>query len=160
VQDEKIPGEIVIWPVPTPPEVVTEMLKLACVTNDDVVYDLGSGDGRILIEAAREYGARGVGLELDPACLRAATGNALRAGVADRVQFLQQDLFTADIGEATVVMLYLWPDVNVRLMPKLKAELKPGTRVVSQAFDIAGWEADQVVRMADRRVYLWRIPPR
>src|SRR4029079_5915971 len=118
--------------LPTPPAVVTAMLKLANVGPGDVVYDLGSGDGRIVIEAVKHFAAaRGVGIDLDSALVREATDNAERARVADRVQFLNQDLFEADFREATVVAVYLLPWLNRQLMPKLKAELKPGTRVIS-----------------------------
>src|SRR6476619_3705531 len=122
--------------VPTPQEVVDAMLKLAKVTKNDVVYDLGSGDGRIPITAAKTYGARAVGIDIDPQRIREANENLKIAGVGDRVKFLNQDLFTTDISEATVVTLYLLPSLNLRLIPKLNRELKPGTRVVSHAFDM------------------------
>src|SRR6187397_2763573 len=122
--------------VPTPQEVVDAMLKLAKVTKNDVVYDLGSGDGRIPITAAKTYGARGVGIDIDPQRIKEATENLKNSGVGDRVKFLNQDLFTTDISEATVVTLYLLPSLNLKLMPKLNKELKPGTRVVSHAFDM------------------------
>jgi len=122
--------------VPTPQEVVDAMLKLAKVTKNDVIYDLGSGDGRIPITAAKTYGARGVGIDIDPQRIKEATENLKTAGVGDRVKFLNQDLFTTDISEATVVTLYLLPSLNVKLIPKLNKELKPGTRVVSHAFDM------------------------
>ena len=114
--------------VPTPQEVVDAMLKLAKVTKNDVIYDLGSGDGRIPITAAKTYGARGVGIDIDPQRIKEATENLKTAGVGDRVKFLNQDLFTTDISEATVVTLYLLPSLNVKLIPKLNKELKPGTR--------------------------------
>src|SRR5437016_2247112 len=117
--------------VPTPSAVIDAMLKGACVTANDVVYDLGSGDGRIVIAAAQKFGARGVGVELDPKLVKAATERARKAGVADRVRFVQADLFKADISEATVVTLYLSGSINFRLEPKLKRELKPGTRIAS-----------------------------
>src|SRR5688572_25827931 len=122
--------------VPTPQEVVDAMLKLAKVTKNDVIYDLGSGDGRIPITAAKTYGARGVGIDIDPQRIKEATENLKTAGVGDRVKFLNQDLFTTDISEATVVTLYLLPSLNVKLIPKLNKELKPGTRIVSHAFDM------------------------
>ena len=122
--------------VPTPQEVVDAMLKLAKVTKNDVIYDLGSGDGRIPITAAKTYGARGVGIDIDPQRIKEATENLKTAGVGDRVKFLNQDLFTTDISEATVVTLYLLPSLNLKLLPKLNKELKPGTRVVSHAFDM------------------------
>src|ERR671915_498210 len=122
--------------VPTPQEVVDAMLKMAKVGPNDVIYDLGSGDGRIPITAARTYKARGVGIDIDPQRIREATENLKTAGVGDRVRFLNQDLFTTNISEATVVTLYLLPSLNTKVMPKLNKELKPGTRVVSHAFDM------------------------
>ena len=122
--------------VPTPQEVVDAMLKLAKVTKNDVVYDLGSGDGRIPITAAKTYGARGVGIDIDPQRIKEAQENLKNSGVGDRVKFLNQDLFTTDISEATVVTLYLLPSLNLKLMPKLNKELKPGTRIVSQTFSM------------------------
>src|SRR5215216_4158526 len=122
--------------VPTPQEVVDAMLEVAKVTKNDVVYDLGSGDGRIPVTAAKVYGARGIGIDIDPQRIKEANANAQAAGVTDKVKFLNQDLFTTDISEATVVTLYLLPSLNVKLMPKLMKELKPGTRIVSHAFDM------------------------
>jgi SAM-dependent methyltransferase len=146
--------------VPTPPEVVTEMLKLAGVTKDDVVYDLGSGDGRIVIAAAKEFGARGVGVEISPKLVAEARANAERAGVADRVRFVEQDLFAADLREATVVTLYLLPELNLKLRPKLLAELRPGARVVSHLFDMEDWKPDRTFTWDrdDTEVYLWIVP--
>src|SRR5919109_1152283 len=125
--------------VPTPERVVDKMLELAKVGPQDVVYDLGSGDGRIVIAAARKHGARGVGIDIDPQRIKEGRDNARRAGVADRVEFREGDLFKADIGDATVVTLYLMSSVNLRLRPKLLNELKPGTRVVSHAFGMGDW---------------------
>src|ERR1700730_9783675 len=122
--------------VQTPSEVVMEMLRLARVTPEDVVYDLGSGDGRLVIAAARYFGARGVGIELEPALVTESIKIARRAGVAERTRFLQEDIFAAYISEATVVTLYLSPDVNLRLRPKLLTQLKPGSRIVSHDFPI------------------------
>jgi SAM-dependent methyltransferase len=146
--------------VPTPAEAVSAMLKLAGVKKDDVVYDLGSGDGRIVIAAARQYGARGVGIDIDPARIAEGERNAAAAGVATRVRFVRQDLFDADIRDASVVTLYLLPRLNQRLRPKLLAELKPGTRVVSYGFDMGEWAPDQVVEVGSSTVYLWVIPRR
>jgi SAM-dependent methyltransferase len=143
--------------VPTPAAVVDGMLKLAKVTPADVVYDLGSGDGRILIAAAKTYGARGVGIDIDPERIREATANAKSAGVADKVSFRNEDLFTADISPATVVMLYLSGPVNARLAPKLMKELTPGTRVVSHAFDLGSWKPQQRVTVSDRPIFLWTV---
>jgi SAM-dependent methyltransferase len=145
--------------VPTPSDVVDAMLKLARVTSSDVVYDLGSGDGRILIAGAKMYGARGVGIDIDPERVREASANAQSNNVADKVTFRQDDLFTADISPATVVMLYLSPTVNSRLAPKLMKELKPGTRIVSHAFDLGSWKPQQRITVAERPIFLWTVAP-
>jgi precorrin-6B methylase 2 len=144
--------------VPTPQEVVDAMLKLAKVGPNDVIYDLGSGDGRIPITAARTYGARGVGIDIDPQRIREANENLKTAGVADKVRFLNQDLFTTDISEATVVTLYLLPSLNLKLIPKLNKELKPGTRVVSHAFDMGDVKPLQTQNVNGRTIYFWTIP--
>lgn len=145
--------------VPTPQEVVDAMLKVAKVTKEDIVYDLGSGDGRIVVTAAKQYGARGTGIDIDPQRIAEANENAKKEGVTDKVRFLNQDLFTTDIGEATVVTLYLLPTLNVKLMPKLQSELKPGTRIVSHAFDMMGqWKPEQELDVNGRKVYYWTIP--
>ncbi len=144
--------------VPTPADVVDAMLKLAKVTSSDVVYDLGSGDGRIPIAAAKTYGARGVGIDIDPERVREATGNARSNGVADKVTFRTEDLFTADISPATVVTLYLLEPLNLKLVPKLMKELKPGTRIVSHAFDMGDWKPQQKQTVSGRPIYLWTIP--
>jgi len=144
--------------VPTPQEVVDAMLKLAKVTKNDVVYDLGSGDGRIPITAARTYGARGVGIDIDPQRIKEATENLKTSGMGDRVRFLNQDLFTTNISEATVVTLYLLPSLNLKVMPKLNAELKPGTRVVSHAFDMGDIKPVQTQNVNGRTIYLWIVP--
>jgi SAM-dependent methyltransferase len=145
---------------PSPPEVVTAMLKLAAVTKNDVVYDLGSGDGRIPIAAARTYGARAVGIEIDGAQVMQAREKAQAEGVGERVRFLQQDLFAADISEATVVTMYLLPALNAKLLPKLNRELKPGTRVVSESFDFGGPKPKATIDVSGRPVYLWVVPIR
>ena len=144
--------------VPTPQEVVDAMLKLAKVTKNDVVYDLGSGDGRTPITAARTYGARGVGIDIDPQRIKEAMENLKAAGVGDRVRFLNQDLFTTNISEATVVTLYLLPSLNLKLLPKLNAELKPGTRVVSHAFDMGDIKPQETQNVNGRTIYLWTVP--
>jgi cyclopropane fatty-acyl-phospholipid synthase-like methyltransferase len=144
--------------VPTPQEVVDAMLEVAKVTKTDVVYDLGSGDGRIPVTAAKKYGARAVGIDIDPQRIKEATANAEAAGVTDKVKFLNQDLFTSNISDASVVTLYLLPSLNVKLMPKLKAELKPGTRIVSHAFDMGDWKPEQTLNVNGRTVYYWTIP--
>ena len=145
--------------VPTSTEVVDAMLKLAKVTSSDLVYDLGSGDGRIVIAAEKMYGARGVGIDIDPERVREATANARSSGVADKVTFRTEDFFTADISPATVVMLYLSPIVNSRLSGKLMKELKPGTRIVSHAFDMGDWKPQQRVMVSDRPIFLWTVAP-
>lgn len=144
--------------VPTPQTVVEEMLKIAAVTKDDVVYDLGSGDGRIVITAAKKYGARGVGIDIDPERVKEANANAVQAGVTGRVKFLEQDLFETDFKEASVVTLYLLPDINLRLRPKLWSELKPGTRIVSHAFDMGDWKPERTEHIEGRTIYYWVIP--
>jgi SAM-dependent methyltransferase len=145
--------------LPTPHDAVTAMLKLANVGPGDVVYDLGSGDGRILIAAVKDFGAtRGMGIDIDPAMIREGTGNAERAKVADRVRFLNQDLFQTDLHEATVVTLYLLPWLNRQLIPKLKAELKPGSRIVAYRFDMGDWKPDETVIVNGKAVYFWRVP--
>jgi len=151
--------------VPTPRHVVMKMLTLADVSSADVVYDLGSGDGRILITAAKKFGARGVGIEIDSQLVRTARRKARRAGVADQVTFRQGNLFGADLSTATVVTLYLWPDMNNRLRPKLQRELKPGSRVVSHSFDIDKWPADTTVTIdtptpstPKKTLFRWTIP--
>jgi precorrin-6B methylase 2 len=149
----------------TPHEIVEQMLRLARVGPDDVVYDLGSGDGRVVIAAARDFRARqAVGIEIDPALVTRSREYARRAGVADRVSFREQDLFQADLSSATVVTLYLTREVNLRLRPKLLAQLAPGTRVVSFNFDMGDWEPASVVRVdvsgRTTPVYLWVVPPR
>ncbi|MCS3651005.1 SAM-dependent methyltransferase [Salinibacter ruber] len=144
--------------VPTPKPVVDRMLELADVDETDVLYDLGSGDGRIVIRAARTHGARGVGIEIDPDLVKKARKNAKEAGVADLVEFRQGDLFEADISEATVVTLYLLPSVNQKLRPILFEQLSPGTPVVSHDFDMGRWTPDRTVDLEGDTVYRWTIP--
>ena len=146
---------------PPPLETVMGMLKLANVGPGDVVYDLGSGDGRIVIAAVKNFGAAlGTGIDIDPARIKEGTDNASRAGVTDRVHFINQDLFETDLREATVVTLYLLPWLNRKLMPKLMAELKPGSRVVSYRFDMGSWKPDRTLWMNGERIYFWTIPAR
>jgi SAM-dependent methyltransferase len=147
--------------VPTHERVVEEMLKMARVTKDDVVYDLGCGDGRIVITAAKKYGARGVGVDIDPERIKESKENARKAGVTDRVTFVQRDLFKMDLKEASVVTLYLLPEINLKLRPKLFKELKPGTRIVSHDFDMGEWKPERTVNLrVDRNhvLYYWTIP--
>jgi SAM-dependent methyltransferase len=146
--------------VPTPNDVVNKMLELAQVTAKDVVYDLGCGDGRIVITAAQRYGCRGVGIDIDPERIREATENVQKGKVADKVKFIQGDLFEADISEATVVTLYLLTELNLKLRPKLMKDLRPGTRVVSHAFSMGDWKPERTETVNGASVYLWRIPPR
>jgi SAM-dependent methyltransferase len=145
--------------IPTPQVVVEAMLQLADVKRNDVVYDLGSGDGRIVITAARKYGARGVGIEMDPALVKKAREDAGAAGVSARVRFVTGDLFAADIRPATVVTLYLLQSINERLRPKLVRELKPGTRIVSHVFNMGPeWPPERTVTVERSRIFLWSIP--
>ena len=148
--------------VRTPPPIVRAMLDLAGVTPDDVVYDLGSGDGRIVIAAAREFGARGVGIEIDPSLVAQSRATIRRLGLDERVRIVEQDLFEVDLREATVVTLYLSLDLNRRLRPKLLAELTPGSRIVSHDFSMSDWIPEREVRLRDvdreRVLYLWIVP--
>ena len=147
--------------VPTPQTVVDEMLKLANVSKGDVVYDLGCGDGRLVITAVKNFGARrGVGVDIDPQRITESNENAKVAGVTDRVRFAVQNLFETDFKEATVVTLYLLPEVNLKLRPKLLRELKPGTRIVSHAFSMGDWEPEKTVTVepGGQRLYLWTVP--
>lgn len=145
--------------VPTPYEAVDAMLKVAKVGKGDVVYDLGSGDGRIPIMAVQKYdAARAVGIDINPDRIKEAEANLKAAGVGDRVRFLNEDLFQANISDATVVTLYLLPRLNLKLLPKLLAELKPNTRIVSHAFDMGSWKPQQTLKVDGSTVYFWTIP--
>jgi SAM-dependent methyltransferase len=149
--------------VPTPPEVVDEMLRLADLRAGDTLYDLGCGDGRIVIAAAKRSGIRAIGIDIDPVRITESNENAAKAGVAGKVRFIQQDLFEADFRDASVVTMYLLTSVNLRLRPKLLAELRPGTRLVSHSFDMGDWKPDKtnLVKTAysDRRtVHFWVVP--
>ena len=147
--------------VPTPQEVVDQMLKLAKVGKNDVLYDLGSGDGRIPVTAAKRFGIRATGIDIDPQRIAEANENAKKNGVSHLVQFKREDLFKTDFKDATVVTLYLLPDLNVKLRPRLLAELKPGTRIVSHQFDMGTWKPERKVELsAGRVIYLWTIPER
>ena len=146
--------------VPTPDNVVQAMLKHAKITPQDVIYDLGSGDGRIVIAAVKQSGARGVGIDIDPQRVMEARENAKAAGVTDRVEFVEQDLFKADISEATVVTLYLLPAINLRLRPKLLEELKPGTRIVSHSFHMGDWKPIAQETVGYHTIYYWEVPPK
>jgi SAM-dependent methyltransferase len=142
----------------TPEDVVEAMLKMAGVTKEDVVYDLGCGDGRFVITAAKKFSARGVGVDVDPARIRESKENAQKSGVADHVKFIEGDLFKTDISGATVVTLYLLNELNIQVRPKLFQELKPGTRIVSHTFDMGDWEPDEIGQVRDRMFYYWIIP--
>ncbi len=146
--------------VPTPQEVVDGMLKLAKVGKNDVVYDLGCGDGRIVVTAARQFGARAVGIDIDVIRIREATANVQQAGVGDRVKLIEGDLFETDISEATVVTIYLLSRLNLKLRPKLLKELRPGTRVVSHAFDMDDWKPQRTETVGSSTIHLWTIPAR
>ncbi len=150
--------------VSTPDSVVAEMLRMAAVRSGDMVYDLGCGDGRIVIAAARDFGARGVGIDIDPARIAEANAAARRAGVSERVRFTVQDLFQTDFAEASVVALYLYPEMNAKLLPKFLAELRPGTRIVSHQFGMGDWRPQESVRLwigtLDHWVHLWVVPER
>ena len=146
--------------VPTPQQVVDEMLKVANVKKGDVLYDLGSGDGRIPVTAAKRYSVRAIGIDIDPQRIAEANENAKKEGVTNLVTFKNTDLFTTDISEATVVTLYLLPDLNVKLRPRLLEELRPGTRIVSHQFDMGDWKPDKRVERNGRTVYLWTVPAR
>lgn len=146
--------------VPTPHEVVEIMLRLADVSEDDLVYDLGSGDGRIVIAAAKKAGCRTIGYEIDPAMVERALENVEKSGVGDLVEIIEADIFELDISDASVITLYLLPELNVRLIPQLET-LKPGSRIVSHNFDMAGVKPDVIARIGDfNKVYLWTTPLR
>ena len=155
-QQEEVRGDVPY--VPTPPEVVEAMLKLGGVKSGDILYDLGCGDGRIVVMAAEKFGAaRGTGVDINPVRIKEAEENARQAGVSDRVRFIERNLFDADIHDATVVTLYLLPDVNLKLRPKLLKDLKVGTRIVSHQFDMGDWEPDRKIEVGWRSVYLWTV---
>ena len=149
---------------PTPPNVVAQMLELAQVRSGDLVYDLGCGDGRIVIAAVKEKGARGVCVDIDPQRIVESRANAAAAGVSERIRFVEQDLFTTDFSDATVVVLFLWPDLNLKLRPRLWSELRPGTRVISYVHSMGDWTPQQTETVQGnwgaRPLYLWTIPAR
>jgi ribosomal protein L11 methylase PrmA len=146
--------------VPTPEAVVEAMLQVANVGKNDIVYDLGCGDGRIPVTAAKKYGATGVGIDIDPQRIKEAKENVAKNNVGDKVTIVQGDLFEQDLSKATVVTLYLLPSLNVKLMPKLMKELRPGTRIVSHAFDMGDWKPEKELDVEGRKVYFWTIPKR
>lgn len=144
--------------VPTPQDVVDKMLEMANVKANDYVIDLGSGDGRIAITAAERYGAKAMGVDINPERIKEAQENAKKAGVEDKVEFKKQDLFETDISRATVLTMYLLSSVNMKLRPRILSELKPGTRVVSHSFDLGDWEPDRTERVDGRTVHFWVVP--
>ena len=144
--------------VPTPEQVVDAMLKLANVHKGDVVYDMGCGDGRMVVRAAKQYGVRGVGIDINPERIAEARDNAKQNGVTNLVTFRNEDLFEADIKEASVVTLYLLTSLNIKLRPKLWRDLKPGTRIVSHAFDMGDWAPEKKMEVDGRTIYLWTVP--
>ncbi len=143
--------------VPTPQEVVDKMIEMAEIKEGDIVYDLGCGDGRMIVTAAKKHGARGIGVDIDPQRIRESNENAKRADVTDKVKFIQKDLFTMDFKDCDALCMYLLPSVNLKLRPKI-LDLKPGTRIVSHAFDMDDWEADETVEVDGRTVYKWVVP--
>lgn len=157
IRGQYIEGKGEVPFVPSPDEVIEAMLKLAETTPQDTVYDLGCGDGRIVVMAAKQFGASSVGIDIDPDRIQEANQFARENGVTDKVKFREQDLFQADIHEATVVTLYLLTTVNRKLRPKLQKELKPGTRVVSHQFDMGDWKPEKRIEIGGRPIYLWRI---
>lgn len=146
--------------VPTPQPVVDAMLAMANVRDGDILYDLGSGDGRIPVTAARKFKVRAVGIDIDPQRIREARANAEQAGVTDRVTFKQEDLFKTNFSDATVITLYLLPSLNEKLRPRLLAELKPGTRIVSHDFRMGDWEPEKTQEVEGKTIYFWTIPAR
>lgn len=147
--------------IPTEPETVIAMLTLAEVTASDLIYDLGSGDGRILIAAAQQFGAQGVGIDIDPLRIHQAREHAAQAGVSDRVSFREADLFTTDFSAASVVIVYLLPHLNLKLRPQLFRQLQPGARVISHNFDMGDWPPDRILKLQieeESTLYCWVIP--
>lgn len=149
-------GKDVIW-VPTPDALVERMLRMAKVTPDDFVMDLGSGDGRIAIAAGKNFNARALGIEYNPDMVTLSNANAVKAGVADKVKFIKADIFETDFAQATVITMYLLPSLNIKLRPKI-LDMKPGTRVTAHAFDMGDWAADETATIDGRNAYLWIVP--
>ena len=151
-------GEYEVPFVPTPEPVVAEMLKMARIAKGDVLYDLGSGDGRIVITAAKLYGIHAVGVDINPERIKEARENAKKAGVESLVEFREGDLFQADVSPASVVTMYLLPSVNLRLKPRLMRQLKPGSRLVSHDFDMGDWKPEKESKLEHHTIYFWTIP--
>jgi len=148
--------------VPTPQEVVDRMLQLAELKSGDLLYDLGSGDGRVVMTAAQKYGVKAVGFEINPALVKTSRENIKAAGLEHLVEIREEDIRTVDLSPATVLTLYLYPGANLRLRPMIRSQLRPGSRVVSHQFDMGNWEPDRIERMTDstgisRTIYLWRV---
>ena len=158
-QDSPFDSKKIVPFVPSPQEVVNKMIELAGVGKNDTVYDLGSGDGRIVIAAAKK-GARAIGFEIDPELVQQSRENIRKAGLQELAEIRNQDILTVDVSGATVVTMYLLPDVNLKLKPNLLKQLKPGSRVVSHAFDMGDWKPDKTERVNGRTLYLWIIPAR
>lgn len=159
ITEDAEPGRLDVPYVPTPENIVAEMIKMAGINRDDIVYDLGCGDGRIIIMACRKTGARGVGVDIDPERIRESRANARIAGVEGKVTFIQQDLFKIDFSEATVLALYLLPELNEKLRPLILTEMRPGTRVISHNYGMGDWEPDKARHMdASHSIYLWVVP--
>ncbi len=160
-QDSDWQSKKIVPYVPTDQDVVAKMLELAEVKKGDVVYDLGSGDGRIVVTAAKKYGVRAIGFEIDPERIKEARENIKKAGVGKLVEIRQQDILTVDVSPASVVTMYLLPEVNLKLRPTLLKQLKPGSRVVSHDFDMGDWKPEKTIQAGDSAtLYLWRIPAR
>jgi len=155
---DQLPRKADVVFIPSPDEVIEAMLELADVKNTDIVYDLGSGDGSILIFAAKKYGARGVGIEINPVLVQDARKNAEEAGVSHLVHFIEGDLFEVDITEATVVTLFLLESLNERLRPRLLSSLRPGSRIVSHEFGMGAWQPEKSIEVVRRKVHLWTVP--
>jgi protein-L-isoaspartate O-methyltransferase len=156
-QDSVLESKKIVPFVPSPQFVVDKMIELAGVTKGDVVYDLGSGDGRIVIAAAKK-GAKAVGFEIDPDLVGESRANIQKAGVQESAEIRNQDILTVDLSPASVVTMYLLPDVNLKLRPNLLSQLKPGSRIVSHSFDMGDWKPDKVERVEGRTIYFWTVP--
>ncbi|WP_345234170.1 class I SAM-dependent methyltransferase [Olivibacter ginsenosidimutans] len=157
-QEQQTEKKLDVPYVASKPEVVQAMLNIAHVNKNDLIYDLGCGDGRIVITAAKEYGATGVGVDIDPKRIEEANENAVKEGVTDKVKFLEQDLFDVDFSNASVVTLYLLPYINLKLRPKLLKLLKPGTRIVSNEFDMGDWKPEKQLKVGESTIYFWTVP--
>jgi precorrin-6B methylase 2 len=158
-QDQDLESKKIVPFVPTPQEVVDRMIQLAGVKKGDTVYDLGSGDGRIVIAAAKAGASKAVGFEIDPGLVKESRENIKKAGVSDRAEIRHADIMTVDLSAASVITMYLLPEVNLKLKPRILSQMKPGSRVVSHAFDMGDWKPEKVERVNGRTIYLWTVPP-